>query len=359
MITFLDDFFGSKMDEVESFYTNEEITYQDLQTLFLPGCEIIQQASFLDETQVLKFILGLYERCQHGEFYKINALLISHDGIGLGQCDVTLEIPNFKGSEVITKLPVFPLGFYPESTKIQQALILRRPTFLNLVGPVCIEYTGFGVVIQLEAGKWVKKRQYTIGRVIVDLVSFRAKSPDSKLLPLRAIKNIRAKDILGDAFLFCSHCVLDFSFSTKSQAAFAVSKLQYVTQDDSAVKKLIISKNRREFITSLIQGYRASNEKFDDIIPGKGKGLVRLLSGPPRTGKTLTAEIVAKLARRPLYAITASELGTEASYLDNTLDDITSTVRRQGCVLLINKADVFLQNAKRVKSNRMQQLAYS
>jgi hypothetical protein len=70
--------------------------------------------------------------------------------------------------------------------------------------------------MQLEAGKWVEKRRYTIGRVMIDLASFRAKSPDSKLLPLCAINNIKAEDILEDALLFCSHRVLGFSFSTKS-----------------------------------------------------------------------------------------------------------------------------------------------
>jgi len=29
---------------------------------------------------------------------------------------------------------------------------------------------------------------------------------------------------------------------------------------------------------------------FDDVIQGKGKGIIMLLSGPPGVGKTLTAE---------------------------------------------------------------------
>ena len=36
-----------------------------------------------------------------------------------------------------------------------------------------------------------------------------------------------------------------------------------------------------------------------DVIEGKGKGLIILLHGGPGTGKTLTAESIAELARKP------------------------------------------------------------
>ena len=43
------------------------------------------------------------------------------------------------------------------------------------------------------------------------------------------------------------------------------------------------------------------------------------------TGKTLTAEAVAELLKKPLYVVTAGDLGTTASELEKSLGVICST----------------------------------
>jgi replication-associated recombination protein RarA len=54
---------------------------------------------------------------------------------------------------------------------------------------------------------------------------------------------------------------------------------------------------------------REENNKFDDIIKGKGRGLVTVLHGSPGVGKTLTAECIAEYSHRPLYVISSGDLG--------------------------------------------------
>ncbi|OCK72941.1 P-loop containing nucleoside triphosphate hydrolase protein [Lepidopterella palustris CBS 459.81] len=82
---------------------------------------------------------------------------------------------------------------------------------------------------------------------------------------------------------------------------------------------------------------------FDDVIAGKGQGLIFLLYGPPGVGKTLTAEAISDFQRRPLYVACAGDLSLEPAKLEDRLSPILDLVRRWNAVLLLNKADVFLE----------------
>jgi replication-associated recombination protein RarA len=64
------------------------------------------------------------------------------------------------------------------------------------------------------------------------------------------------------------------------------------------------------------------SRSIDDIIVGKGKGLVAVLHGPPGTGKTLTAEGIADLLKCPLYMVSAGDLGTDPRTLEKELQNI-------------------------------------
>lgn len=86
-----------------------------------------------------------------------------------------------------------------------------------------------------------------------------------------------------------------------------------------------------------------SKGTIKDVVSGKGGGLVVVLHGRPGVGKTLTAEAVADLLRAPLYSVTAGELGMTAEQLEKKLRDVLDTVETWGAVLLIDEADVFLE----------------
>jgi SpoVK/Ycf46/Vps4 family AAA+-type ATPase len=80
-----------------------------------------------------------------------------------------------------------------------------------------------------------------------------------------------------------------------------------------------------------------------DVIRGKGQGLIALLHGRPGTGKTLTSESIAELLKRPLYSISAGELGIEARSLERSLRDTLELAKSWRAVLLIDEADVILE----------------
>ncbi|EGX96019.1 AAA family ATPase, putative [Cordyceps militaris CM01] len=81
---------------------------------------------------------------------------------------------------------------------------------------------------------------------------------------------------------------------------------------------------------------------IDDVIAGKGQGLVILLSGPPGTGKTLMAEAVADRTHRPLVYLQAEDLGTHAGELGTRLKRCLTMAAEWNAVVLLDEADVFM-----------------
>lgn len=85
------------------------------------------------------------------------------------------------------------------------------------------------------------------------------------------------------------------------------------------------------------------SEKATDLIAGKGNGLILLLHGAPGTGKTLTAESVAEIAEKPLYRVTCGDVGTKAEDVEKYLESVLYLGRIWGCVVLLDGADIFLE----------------
>ncbi|KAM3506240.1 hypothetical protein MY11210_007636 [Beauveria gryllotalpidicola] len=81
---------------------------------------------------------------------------------------------------------------------------------------------------------------------------------------------------------------------------------------------------------------------IEDVIIGKGQGLVILLSGPPGTGKTLMAEAVADRTRRPLVSLQAEDLGSHSGELGTRLKRFLTMAAEWNAVVLLDEADVFM-----------------
>jgi SpoVK/Ycf46/Vps4 family AAA+-type ATPase len=105
---------------------------------------------------------------------------------------------------------------------------------------------------------------------------------------------------------------------------------------------LVVDDETKELIQALIIQQLAS-EKGTDIIHQKGNGLIILLHGPPGTGKTFTAESVAELAEKPLYRVTCGDIGTKPEQVEKYLESVLHLGKTWGCVVLIDEAEVFLE----------------
>lgn len=112
--------------------------------------------------------------------------------------------------------------------------------------------------------------------------------------------------------------------------------------DKKAFKKLVLRQETKDLIEALIVNQIAA-ERSTDLISGKGNGLILLLHGGPGTGKTLTAESVAEIAEKPLYRVTCGDIGSEPEEVEQYLNSVLDLGKAWGCVVLLDEADVFLE----------------
>jgi hypothetical protein len=151
------------------------------------------------------------------------------------------------------------------------------------------------------------------------------------------------RDFTEEELLIASSVVLGFSFVEKSWFEFSVSGIGEIAWDDGAFDSLVLDPSHKAIVKAQVCSHKFHGGKtIDDIIQGKGKGLVFVLHGPPGVGKTLTAEGIAEFLRCPLYAVSAGDLGTDAR-IEAELNKIMSIAHSWGAVLLLDEADVFLE----------------
>jgi SpoVK/Ycf46/Vps4 family AAA+-type ATPase len=128
-----------------------------------------------------------------------------------------------------------------------------------------------------------------------------------------------------------------------------VEKVENISQPTSneAFVKLQLPKANKDLIQNLVQSHTSGTGKkamMEDIVSGKGKGLVILLHGPPGVGKTLTAESVAAMAGKPLFAVSPSDIGLDPADVEHNLESLFELAARWRAVLLFDEADVFLES---------------
>src|SRR5271156_6320929 len=124
--------------------------------------------------------------------------------------------------------------------------------------------------------------------------------------------------------------------------SLAIEHICPVPWNKEAFNRLVLKSQKKELIKALVSVQLASNQK-SDVVEGKGNGLIILLHGSPGTGKTLTAESVAELAEKPLYRVTCGDIGTDAEGVEKYLESVLFIGTIWGCVVLLDEADVFLE----------------
>lgn len=349
-LQYIEEDYASTTATLSSLAKHQEITFDLLWALFPPNISVYTKNNLLREPQILKLTKGEYgEQMGCGKFFEVNVRYLSHDGEKLGWAETTYKIGNFEGAKKVYNLSVVPLEHFPGKDTVCAELVKRGKRYLELLtapNGTYQEYSAAAVAENTDVvvdGEYKKVVLHVSGRIMLDSTTLKQQNANTDLLKPYIETELEAAILSDDDLLYCNHCVGGFGFRQKKWCLFAINYLKPVVWNSNAFSKLVMDTRKRNLIHSLVKSHKNGSETFDDIVSGKGKGLVGLLSGNPGVGKTLTAEVIAEVTKRPLYTLSAGELGTSADDVERKLDMVLEVTRQWGCVLLIDEADVFLQ----------------
>lgn len=368
LLDFVYEQFKDTIEETENLLEQGLISYQHLWTIFRPGT-IIYAPVF---GQARCFELTNYAYTPDG--LSLSSEYVDFDGDDFGKRGASRLLPGFTGAEKIQHLTAYPISYHANENSLREQLIARGTRWEGYAGMhfqryqgVALEHTGCGM-----------SRFNVDGRVVVDTKTFHRLNANLaySVIPFKDASAKRAKrrriqsaddeedeedggetlDLVPDnsldldpltekQLLLTNATVRGFSFTEKRWFEFFVDRLQPAGWNPNCFDQLVLPQPQKDLVQALVANHihQHTNNTFDDIVKGKGKGLILVLHGPPGVGKTLTAETVAEFCKRPLYMVSSGDLGTHSGALDERLSTILDMASTWRAVLLIDEADVFLE----------------
>nr|GAT46316.1 AAA family [Mycena chlorophos] len=316
-----------------------EISFDLLWALFPPNVLVYRFHAYTEQDQVMIARTFDYTRIDGTPCALLECDVVSHDGNHFGFAREVIKINIFRGARVIQHLSLFPLRCHPQANEIRSRAIQRGKKVAALPQYTYHEVSGPAMK---EGPQDTLLKFRTQGRVMIDPTAFRLFQPNC---PFNYVvhRALEAESLTDEQYLVCSPVVLGFCFGAKQWGGFAMDRLTDIVWSDVAFKSLVLGSKQKMLIHSLIQSHKLHSATFDDVVEGKGKGLIGLFSGSPGCGKTLTAEAVAEATHRPLYPVSAGELGTDPKELDQQLALVLQIAQTWDAVLLLDEAEVFLQ----------------
>ncbi|RSL64478.1 hypothetical protein CEP54_004705 [Fusarium duplospermum] len=381
------------IEQVSDLVKNHVISFQYVWALFEPGTEVYTKVNGHD--RILVLVNGEYKKTDSGIIYMLSCRYVDTDGERFGYKSMEIIIHSFGNLRPILELDVIPSRLLPNIGAIKEQLIERGRKFEALRGVHHRSYTGVYDRAKPPTGH-PRKQHVVEERIIIDSTMFFKYVDDqhglmaSTLMPLDESTNkgnsdmekildsqIRDQTDQGRHYrgrrrpLFvstvprpvasedeslpekyyhlCTHMVRGFCLKAKDWGYLDIDLIQDIVWNNTAFDQLVLPQDYKRIIRAFAHAQTSGLDDFDDVIKGKGRGIVMLLSGEPGTGKTLTSESVAETMHKPLYGMSAGELGDLAHEVEENLNRVLELSTRWRAVLLLDECDVFLE--RRSSSN--------
>ncbi|KAK0451616.1 P-loop containing nucleoside triphosphate hydrolase protein [Armillaria borealis] len=317
LMTYLEEQFKPIGDRVALASSYGHAEFDLLQYFSEPGQEMLTTDKFHKPIAVIidKTYYDYEQFPDPGRFFYVVCHGLFWNGSCYSQYCIQRKVKEYKGTREISSLPWTKL-----EPDVQEKLKAR--------GKLYTAHSG------------VHYKVYETKRVIVDRMAYDnrmgyTRDPLSEQLMFLINLYLNLKRSIFISFLRN----YGFNLVTKEWTSFLVEKLKEVIFDEHAWDHLVLDEDVKTLIKGLVEVTKnktSSSKMINDVISGKGGGL-RL------PGKTLTAESVAELLRRPLYMVGSSELSARPPELEINLRSTLSLATAWDAVLLIDEADVFLE----------------
>ncbi|TGJ79015.1 hypothetical protein E0Z10_g9747 [Xylaria hypoxylon] len=320
---------------------HETVQFDDLWTIFAPGT-LIYGKSFQNEEQVfvVKDNRMIWPRWNDraGEYvpWSLEGWSYDWNDGSFRRTNYILTFERFDGSRPVTTLPYYPLEVHEDYESVQSRLIERGKLFqqycnakkesrmFDYKGEAILEKKGFSGMQNEDTDNQHDSRSssdYEFG------LFHRLLSRGSHRVALSSVTSSPVDGrVMMDYASFYQYGSANGRNGPLSRGESGWAQLQvtnlkviaHVNDQDAWNSRLKLADNdTKNLLFDLVRCHVSSetqdndDEKplsVDDIVPGKGKGLVILLYGPPGVGKSSTAETIAVAARKPLFSISVADV---------------------------------------------------
>lgn len=365
------------------------MTYEALWTIFEPGTLVYAREEGQD--RVFNMLSSKYgvDKDDKPVFW-LKFRFIDFDGTRFGWTVARISIAEFQGTCPIASLAAYPVEYHADEAALLEKLAHRGSVVESLVGTHYRAYDGIGHKLDMYGQK---ERHSVKGRIIVDTVGWNRYMPNQAVYTSalgskgtdRTTHNPRALFLptLGESFeegcgggmpldghfgegedlkklppltdeqkILCTHLVRGYALKEKMWLNLFVGSVQDVSFNKEAFDSLVLPEDTKELILGFTCTQQATRIAYDDVIQGKGRGIILLLCGPPGVGKTLTAESVAEHMQVPLYVMSAGDLGMDSKHIEARLLSVLGMCTRWNAILLLDEADIFLEERSRHEVER-------
>ncbi|KXH49519.1 hypothetical protein CSIM01_03807 [Colletotrichum simmondsii] len=335
LMSFLEEHYEAEYREAEEMFLQGCVNAHHIHKLFKPNQMLLSSKK---GEPIFAFILGRYSQPKREEIL-LHGWKWHYNGHDLQRASEHARI----GLVPEEKTRICDLETYPAEFAREEAVKMlteRGNKFWSMRNQSFICYTGW----DRES-----KHQYASARFMVDTATYRImhghSAPSAGPPPQHdpwPVRVNRREDMPQKTEMLLPATVHGFNLKEKKWVKLYVENTHAVDWNYRAFDRLVLDVKIKEMIRALVD-VQTSAKGMDDIITGKGNGLIILLHGSPGTGKTLTAESVAEIAEKPLYRVTCGDIGTDARDVERYLETVMYLGKTWDCVLLLDEADVFLE----------------
>lgn len=349
---------------------NGVVTFEYLWTIFEPSTLVYSARDNKECVFKLNSAQSAFDQRAGMEYLSLDVWSCDWDGTKFGRNNTDLKNYQFAGTTPISSLAAFPLEFHPDKRQLKETLTARGKLFERFAGYHYQAYRG----VALGYGRCGMIRHNIESRVIIDCEAHDRFLPNHAIyldsLPQPGGKRTsggatssgsgsdgeeesddsddydefscddtppiflgtpssgeledtcgtkhKHRPLTAEELLVAVPYVKGYAIKNKKWLWFYVDQIEPIKFADNAFSSLVLPSEQKSLIRAFVESQVRYKNDFDDVIAGKGRGMIMLLAGPPGVGKTLTSESVAEDMHVPLYCMSAGDLGLDPAGIEGT-----------------------------------------
>ncbi|KAF4453124.1 hypothetical protein F53441_4121 [Fusarium austroafricanum] len=316
LLEYLDNEFGDEYLEADRLFNRGWVTKKHFHKLFGPN----QVLATLKNPHPVAMI-SKYPPMPGSDPIRLECETWDFNGRHFAKLKTNVTIPWPKYALGDQKVPINSLAIFPLrfDARLEDRLRKRGEIYWQLRKRKYIEYIAPSELLEYRMEN---------GRYMVDMETFRRTRGENILenLNMDHVEEYLSREHFesplppaGNFSLLMPPTTSGFGFHDKKWRELAVEYVRDIVWDEDILDRLVLPQEQKDILSALVVKKAVPHDV--DIIAGEERGVKILLHGITGSGKTFTAKVIAEVAKRPLYELASSDIGTRLEDVENNVNE--------------------------------------